>query len=66
MRPDGYETDTAPTHEVIAKNGKSVFKKADASVPEDVQALVETAVATFGRLDMYAGIRQSVFVFLWF
>lgn len=52
LRPDGYETETAPTHELIAKTGKSIFKKADVSSPEDVEALVAAAVVEFGRLDI--------------
>lgn len=53
LRPGGYEAVTAPTHELIAKTGRSIFKKADVSSPEDVEALVAAAVAEFGRLDMY-------------
>lgn len=52
LRPGGYETETAPTHEVIARSSKSGFVKADTSSPEDVEALVAAAVAEFGRLDM--------------
>ena len=42
----------SPTHELIARTSKAIFKKTDASRPEDVEALVEAAVAEFGRLDM--------------
>jgi NAD(P)-dependent dehydrogenase (short-subunit alcohol dehydrogenase family) len=48
----GYETDTAPTHEVVARKGKAIFKKTDVSSPQQVDALVAAAVAEFGRLDM--------------
>ena len=52
LRPGGYETDTSPTHELIARTGKAIFKQTDASRPEDVEALVEAAVKEYGRLDM--------------
>lgn len=52
LRPGGYETETAPTHEVIARSGESIFAKADASSPSDIEDLVEAAVAKWGRLDM--------------
>ncbi|TVY44461.1 putative oxidoreductase [Lachnellula occidentalis] len=52
LRPGGYETETAPTHEVITRTGKAIFKRADASLPQDVEALVAAAVAEFGRLDI--------------
>lgn len=63
LRPGGYETDTAPTHKVVARSSKSVFKRTDASSPEDMEAVVQTAVENFGRLDMYvqsAGICLNV------
>jgi NAD(P)-dependent dehydrogenase (short-subunit alcohol dehydrogenase family) len=53
LRPGGYEKDNVSTHEIIARTGKATFKKADASAAEDMEALVEAAVATYGRLDMY-------------
>ncbi|KAI0126185.1 putative oxidoreductase [Xylariales sp. AK1849] len=49
---DGYETETAPTHELIERTGKAIFRKADASSASDVEALVAAAVAQFGRLDI--------------
>ena len=52
LRPGGYETETAPTHELIAKTSKAIFKKTDAGRPEDVEALVNAAVEEYGRLDM--------------
>ncbi|KIM95840.1 hypothetical protein OIDMADRAFT_59622 [Oidiodendron maius Zn] len=52
LRAGGYETDIAPTHEVIARRGKAMFKYADVSSAEDVEALVEAAVAEYGRLDI--------------
>ena len=52
LRPGGYETETDPTHEVIARTGKAIFKKADVSSTQDVEALVGAAVSEFGRLDM--------------
>lgn len=52
LRPGGYETEAAPTHEIIARSGESIFERADVSSPQDVKALVEAAVAKWGRLDM--------------
>lgn len=52
LRVGGYETDNAPTHEVIARTGKAIFKNADTSSADDVEALVEAAVAEYGRLDI--------------
>lgn len=52
LRQGGYETETLPTHELVARTGKAIFKKTDASRPEDVEALVDAAVKEFGRLDM--------------
>jgi NAD(P)-dependent dehydrogenase (short-subunit alcohol dehydrogenase family) len=54
LRAGGYEKDSASTHEVISRAGKAIFKKADASSAEDMGALVQAAVTTYGRLDMYA------------
>lgn len=50
----GYESDLAlPTHEAIRKaGGKADFQQADASKSADMKALVEKAVALFGRLDI--------------
>jgi NAD(P)-dependent dehydrogenase (short-subunit alcohol dehydrogenase family) len=53
LRAGGYEKDKVSTHEVIARTGKAIFKKADASAAEDMEALVKAAVTTYGRLDMY-------------
>lgn len=52
LRQGGYEVETSPTHELIARTSKAIFKKTDASRPEDVEALVEAAVKEFGRVDM--------------
>ncbi|KAJ5923156.1 hypothetical protein N7454_008401 [Penicillium verhagenii] len=52
LRPGGYENDNASTHEVIARAGKAVFKKADSSSAEEMEALVQAAVTTYGRLDI--------------
>lgn len=59
LRPGGYETETAPTHEVISRQGKSIFKKADASSPQDVEGLVAAAVEEWGRLDMWDGCQLA-------
>ncbi|MDB5477824.1 MAG: Short-chain dehydrogenase/reductase [Alphaproteobacteria bacterium] len=42
----------ALAREIIAAGGKAVAFRADVSVPEDITALVEKAVAEFGRLDI--------------
>ncbi|KAF2027271.1 putative short chain dehydrogenase [Setomelanomma holmii] len=52
LRPGGYETETEPTHSLIAKTGKAIFKKTDVSSPQDVEALIASAVAEYGRLDI--------------
>ncbi|KAJ5464328.1 uncharacterized protein N7458_000014 [Penicillium daleae] len=52
LRAGGYEKDNVSTHEVIARTGKAIFKKADASAAEDIEALVKAAVTTYGRLDI--------------
>ncbi|KAF2815114.1 putative short chain dehydrogenase [Mytilinidion resinicola] len=52
LRPGGYETVTTSTHELIAKTGKAIFKKTDVSSPQDMEALVASAVAEYGRLDI--------------
>ncbi|KAH8693054.1 putative short chain dehydrogenase [Talaromyces proteolyticus] len=52
LRAGGYEADNAPTHEIIARTSKAIFKKADSSSAENMEALVEAAVATYGRLDI--------------
>lgn len=53
LRLGGYETVTEPTHKLIAKTGRAIFKKTDVSSPQDVETLVASAVAEYGRLDMY-------------
>lgn len=41
------------THDLInQRGGKAIFVKTDVSSPEQVKALVDEAVETFGRLDM--------------
>lgn len=52
VRAGGYEKDSTPTHELIAKTEKAIFVKADVGSEEDVQELVAVAVKTYGRLDM--------------
>lgn len=59
LRPGGYEMETAPTHELIAKAGKAIFKKVDVSSPHDVEELVASAVAEYGRLDMYVQVTPA-------
>ena len=48
--------DAAKGEEVVAlirqAGGRAVFQKTDVSKPADVKALVERAVAEFGRLDV--------------
>ena len=48
--------DAAKGEEVVAlirqAGGRAVFQKTDVSKPADVKALVERAVAEFGRLDL--------------
>lgn len=53
VKSGGYEKSQTPTHELIAQNGQAVFKKADVSAGADVRSLVELAVETYGRVDMY-------------
>ncbi|KIY00423.1 uncharacterized protein Z520_04108 [Fonsecaea multimorphosa CBS 102226] len=53
VREGGSEQDLTPTHEVITRNGRSVFQKADVSSEEDMINLVERAVKEFGRLDIF-------------
>jgi len=38
--------------EISGMGGKAVFVRADVSKPEDVKAMVQTAVETYGRLDV--------------
>lgn len=52
VKVGGYEKDPTPTHELIAKTGKAVFLKADASSEEAIKELVAVAVKEYGRLDM--------------
>ena len=53
-REGGYESDIAePTDAVIAGLGAGVeYRDCDTTSAEQVQALVDTAVSTFGRLDV--------------
>lgn len=62
LRLDGYETDTEPTHSLIAKTGKAIFKKTDVSSSQDVEALIASAVAEYSRLDMYVDARISFYL----
>ena len=53
----------AVADQIAAEGGAAIFVKIDVSKPEDVEALVNKAVATFGRLDiMYnnAGIEDEL------
>ena len=52
VRAGGYEKETTPTHKAIAKSGQAIFQRTDVSSEEDIKALVDAAVKTFGRLDM--------------
>jgi NAD(P)-dependent dehydrogenase (short-subunit alcohol dehydrogenase family) len=65
----GYEKDLdVPTHEVIIKaGGRAAYHQADASKAADVKALVEKAVALYGRLDIMvnnAGVFTEVHTIL--
>lgn len=58
LRPEalagGYDEDAGvATHELIVKRGgRSCFVRTDASVGADMRTLVETTVASYGRLDV--------------
>ena len=58
LRPDalpgGYDQNAeVPTHELIAKRGgQAIFRRTDASVGADMQALVNAAVDQYDRLDV--------------
>jgi len=47
------QAESEPTHEMIKKNGgKAVFTKCDTTKEAEVEALIQTAVKEFGRLDI--------------
>lgn len=47
------EAEKEPTHELIKKNGgTAIFVKCDTSKEAEVEAVVQTAVKEFGRLDI--------------
>ena len=55
LRPTTAKGDGTPTHEMICeKFGKerAIFRKTDATVGTEVEALVEETVAKAGRLDV--------------
>jgi len=50
---DSRDTNTLDTHErIIQEGGRAVFVLTDVRQASDVEAVVATAVETFGRLDM--------------
>jgi NAD(P)-dependent dehydrogenase (short-subunit alcohol dehydrogenase family) len=44
---------------MIGTAGKAIFTQTDVSSPQDMEALVASAVARFDRLDMCVGPRDS-------
>lgn len=55
LRPTTAKGDGTPTHEMICQEfgeGKAVYKKTDATVGSEVEALVAEAVRLGGRLDV--------------
>ncbi|KIW33340.1 uncharacterized protein PV07_00197 [Cladophialophora immunda] len=67
LRPEGRlaPKDEKPTHEVInANGGKSIFVITDVADSTSVQALIQSSVDTFGRLDIMvnnAGIADEAY-----
>ena len=52
-KPKDPSDTTVHTHDLInQREGKAIFVKTDVSSPEQVKALVDKAVETFGRLDV--------------
>jgi len=48
-----YSEDDTPTHEAIQQTGgQAIFQQTDVSNTAQMQSLVQTAVNTYGRLDM--------------
>lgn len=51
---NGHSPDDIPTHEWInGRGGRAIFVQVDVSKPEDTERMVATAVAKYGRVDMY-------------
>ena len=53
-RPEVPAEAAIPTHELLQKQGKqAIFVRTDVSQESEFEAAIESAVNTFGRLDMY-------------
>ncbi|MDR3332666.1 MAG: glucose 1-dehydrogenase [Synergistaceae bacterium] len=51
--PDGYEEKKEPTdQEIVSAGGQAVFVKCNITQQDEVTNLIQTAVSTFGRLDI--------------
>lgn len=49
----GTEQEVNTDDLIRQKNGRAIFVKADMSKAEDVEAMVQKAVAEYGRIDVY-------------